>query len=84
MTHDELLAKIHFEYASTYEDWCGNVPISPKALYEVVKLHKPIATNDTVFCNVCWDISEQHNLQVMPVLYPCSTIQAIEKKWPND
>ena len=40
MTYDELLKYVEYEYASTYEDWCGNVPNSPKALLAVVKLLK--------------------------------------------
>lgn len=70
MTHKELLAKVYEEYATTYEDWCGNVPMSPKALYEVVKLHRPEEQDHKEY-EKCWNCN---------LLYPCPTIQAIEKE----
>lgn len=70
MTHKELLAKIFQEYATTYEDLCGNVPMSPKALYEVIKLHRPEEQEHGEY-EKCWNCN---------LLYPCPTIQAIEKE----
>ena len=77
MTHDDLLIEINRRLDVAYYN--GD-PQSMRALRAVVELHKPTSTNDTIFCNVCWSISEEHNLRVMPVVYPCPTIQAIEKE----
>ena len=79
MTHDELKAKIFQEYATTYEDLCGNVPMSPKALLAVVELHKP---------ETGWEDGvevENHHCSCDPyneydMGYPCETIEAIEKE----
>jgi len=77
MTHDELLTKIDKNWDADY-DYCDDRRTN--ALRAIVELHKPTSTNDTIFCNVCWAISEEHNLRVMPVVYPCPTIQGIEKE----
>jgi hypothetical protein len=67
MTHDELLDRIAQAGLEPY----GNVMLTHLvlALCEVVKLHKPVihALPDET-CLACQD------------LYPCSTIQAIEKE----
>lgn len=55
MTYEELLAKINEECATTYEDANGNVPMSPKALCAVVKLHKPVGPSSSgdLWCHQC-------------------------------
>ena len=76
MTHDELLKYVQYEYSSTYEDWCGNVPDSPKALLAVVKLHTPRKAyfgDDEIVCRACGSADIEWT-------YPCPTIQAIEKE----
>lgn len=79
MTHYELLEELNYaiqEYDNAYD----NTNYYYTALRTVLELHKPTSTNDTIFCNVCWAISEEHNLKVMPVVYPCPTIQGIEEE----
>lgn len=70
MIYDKLKAKVFEEYATTYEDLCGNVPMSPKALLAVVELHKP------------WNFGCSHciNIEGGYMSYPCPTIRAIEKE----
>lgn len=70
MTHDELLAKIDAELATNYADEGGNFPIGLKALRPIVEFHKPFLypENDRIYCVECTE------------LYPCFTIQAIEKE----
>ena len=73
MTHDELLAKIDEELATDYEDSCGNVPLSLNALRAVAVLHTPVLEKlddpfVVKFCHKCKQI------------YPCETIEAIEKE----
>jgi len=77
MTHDELLAEIDDNFSQ-----CGNDCESCRrdnapwfALRAVVELHKPQKLyglapiySDELFCKQC------------DVLYPCTTIQAIEKE----
>ena len=64
MTHDELLAKINAAGAYALQaDSYGWV-----ALRAVVELHKPIFEEGGRWCNCC-----------KVKLYPCPTIQAIEK-----
>lgn len=75
MTHDELLAKIDEELATNYADECGNFPLGLNALRAVVELHKPVEDywkRGFTVCNAC-----ETNLWV--VIYPCETIQVIEK-----
>jgi hypothetical protein len=76
VTHDELKAKIFQEYATTYEDLAGNVPMSPKALLAVVELHKPIETYNMNNVHKSWLTCNHCNDEI----YPCPTIQAIEKE----
>lgn len=68
MTHDDLLHTISSEYAH-------NKAI--QALYEVVELHKPI--KDEWF-NVGEIICEECTREEYTKIYPCDTIQAIEKE----
>ena len=70
MTHDELIAKINEELATDYEDPYGNVPLGLNALRAVAELHRPEEQNHKEY-EKCWNCS---------LLYPCPTIQAIEKE----
>ena len=74
MTHEELLAKIDHMWD---DDFDYVIEQNRKALRAVVELHKPtnylkdVGIEDTI-CSTCgWRGIE---------LYPCSTIQAIEKE----
>ena len=70
MTHDELLAEINFNdpYYSRH---------LMSALRAVVELHKPSQSYlfDDEVCDFC--SSEEDRSEI---LYPCPTIQAIEKE----
>lgn len=79
MTHEELLAKIdkrdlsnsHPDSVFSFNDW------TTKALRAVVELHKPFQFGDDVsghkpVCSHC-------QLGVVGDVYPCETIQIIEK-----
>ena len=74
MTHDELLAKIDYTVA-IYEGLSvldtRVLTAYLKALRAVVELHKPISTGS---CQICVT-SEGYS-----ILFPCPTIQAIEKE----
>ena len=72
MNHEELLAKVDTPreflgvlYAPDWQRW---------ALRAVVELHKP----DGGLCNHC---EEGFIMGSIPVVYPCSTIRAIEKEY---
>ena len=82
MTHDELKAKVFQEYATTYEDLAGNVPMSPKALLAVVELHRPKEEDGKLWCSheVCYNHVEFLERNDCDCSYPCPTIQAIEKE----
>ena len=68
MTNEELLAKIDEGGARAFQsDSYGWI-----ALRAVVELHKP----DGGICNHC---EEGFIMGSIPVVYPCPTIQAIEK-----
>ena len=83
MTHDELLAKIDYTVA-IYEGLSvldtRVLTAYLKALRAVVELHKPMwwGGNEAErwYCSHC-GIHDEHE-QIM-FLYPCETIQAIEK-----
>ena len=75
MTHEELLAKINEECATTYEDANGNVPMSPNALRAVVELHKPFPNLVDGYEDGCDACSRTDRV----IFYPCLTIQDIEK-----
>jgi hypothetical protein len=72
MTHDELLDKI----AQSGLKPDGNVMPTHLvlALHEVAELHKPHEVMGLLHCKEC---REGYNESV---LYPCTTIQAIEKE----
>ena len=80
MTHDELLAKIDYTVA-IYEGLSvldiRVLTAYLKALRAVVKLHKPVQSYmfEEEACSHC--SSEEDRLEI---LYPCPTIQAIEKE----
>jgi hypothetical protein len=76
MTHDELLVKMDKEVEmAEFEDACGdgNDPRIARALRAVVELHKPEPLDERgdVCLTCCPDLL---------TLYPCPTIQAIEKE----
>lgn len=69
MTNEELLAKIDAGGARAFQsDSYGWI-----ALRAVVELHKP----DGGICNHC---EEGFIMGSIPVVYPCPTIQVIEKE----
>ena len=78
MTHDELLAEIDAKLIWLYSSPYGN---GWKATRAVVELHKPMwwGGNEAErwYCSHC-GIHDEHE-QIM-FLYPCETIQAIEKE----
>jgi hypothetical protein len=85
MTHDELLSRIDKNWDDDY-DYCDVQ--RDKALRAVVELHKPfqVATGGSwtpegstqtfeTTCNHCGQLNS-----AAMVLYPCPTVQAIEKE----
>ena len=83
MTHDELLARIN----AWDEDYYQAPPVVP-ALRAVVELHKPMTggnyRSDTPQCSYCRSLchsrSGLHCEDDGDGLWPCDTIQAIEKE----
>jgi hypothetical protein len=73
MTHDELLIEINRRLDVSYYN--GD-PQSMQALRAVVELHKP-ESNRMPFCVACRGVWQG---EIDVVLYPCPTIQAIEKE----
>ena len=79
MTHDELLAKINigakFHGTSWSVDGLELIKQS-QALRAIVELHKPIKISGEELCDACEEwTNEGANYRV----YPCPTIEAIEK-----
>ena len=72
MTHDELLARLS-ETAILTETF--NNRAVARALRAVVELHKP---NWMKRCETCYEIVS--HCDFINELYPCPTIQAIEKE----
>jgi hypothetical protein len=72
MTYAELLAEI-----DSLNDSCSVVEQLTTALRAVVELHKPVQSYmfEEEACSHC--SSEEDRLEI---LYPCPTIQAIEKE----
>jgi hypothetical protein len=71
MTYGELLAKIDYDIeGNPYDEYMS-------ALRAVVKLHEPVQSYmfDEEACSHC--SSEEDRVEI---LYPCQTIQAIEKE----
>lgn len=82
MTHDELIAYIDdstdgLKHEHLFEKLLANT----KALRAVVELHKPwdVETEGGTF-TLCNDCSRRVDLPGYGILYPCKTIQAIEKE----
>lgn len=78
MTHDELLDEIDSNLSGC-EDSCASCDISNApwiALRAVVELHKPLDNLIGEFCSHCTEMSGKD----IYTLYPCFTIQAIEKE----
>ena len=81
MTHDELLEEIDDRFSDTCDAHCEscstkNFPI--KAIRAVVELHKPEEFENgpddyKLVCSHC-------QLGVIGEVYPCETIEAIEKE----
>jgi hypothetical protein len=73
MTHDELLAKVnkYCEDIVSGQIWTTDVFI--KSLRSVVELHKPSQIPD-------WVPTEEEYICWCAHMYPCPTIQAIEKE----
>jgi hypothetical protein len=83
MTHDELLEKIDKawkQYESGTGDSIGSwIYFAFEALRAVVELHKPEEDESFLVCSMCIDgdyTDGTHDYS----LYPCETIQAIEKE----
>ena len=74
MTHDELLKKIDDEAMLGNKEW--------KAFRAVVELHKPKEEDGKLWCSheVCYNHIEFLEPNDCDCLYPCPTIQAIEKE----
>jgi hypothetical protein len=73
MTYDKLLARIDNELAAAEHDAIcnsGGQIEAVKALRAVVELHRPEAQEHGQY-EKCWNCN---------LLYPCPTIQAIEKE----
>ena len=70
MTHDELLIETNRRLQIALYN--GDIP-ALHALRAVVELHKPLTSNDFIYCPEC-----QYGSQAGG--YPCKTIQAIEKE----
>lgn len=71
MTHDELLAKINYEIdlelrGMDAESWHAGA----RALRAIVELHRPEVQEHGQY-EKCWNCN---------LLYPCPTIQVIEKE----
>ena len=79
MTHDELLAKINQQKDNAFEGFVFSDAFD--ALRAVVELHKPwdVETEGGTF-TLCNDCSRRVDSPGYGILYPCKTIQAIEKE----
>ena len=79
ISHEELLAIIDDNFSQCGDDCesCRRDNASWFALHEVVELHKPIEISGEELCDACEEwTNEGANYRV----YPCPTIQAIEKE----
>ena len=81
MTHDELLAKLN---SASNADTCWKIAI----IRAVVELHKPNQETDFMIDDIyssiriyrlCCEVCHKSQDPKAPQLYPCPTIQAIEK-----
>lgn len=73
MTHEELLAKIDLCFEDIPADY-GQME-AHNALRAVVELHKPEKFGQAFLCEACSRTYISYSQ-----LYPCPTIQAIEKE----
>ena len=78
MSNDELLAELDSQIESSKAVGCDCKSCdNAKALRAVVELHKPIEISGEELCDACEEwTNEGANYRV----YPCPTIQAIEKE----
>ena len=80
MTHEELLAKIDAKKEPWYNEITEDFELSDmeliNALRAVVELHSPFDNLAGEFCTVCTAMEDKD----IYTLYPCPTIQAIEKE----
>ena len=70
MTHDELIEKMD-DIDVAISNGFGSAKVflgCIKAVRSIIELHKPIEVKDILLC------------KCEPVVYPCPTIQAIEKE----
>ena len=79
MNHEELLAKINdvghsVEYGHGIET--SRIVKQLSALRAVVELHSPFDNLAGEFCTICTAMEDKD----IYTLYPCPTIQAIEKE----
>ena len=75
MNHNELLTKIE----SLADAW-AEPSLNANALRAVVELHKPKIDNHIQeICSYCSEITFYSEMEEESYLYPCPTIQAIEK-----
>lgn len=74
MTHKELLAKIHKAYLK------GHIGYMSNALRAVVELHKPENVYLPNGLGEKIDVCEDCQNDIGQTIYPCPTIQAIEKE----
>lgn len=80
MTHEELLIEINRRLQVALYN--GDIP-AIHALRAVVKLHKPSEAWGDTHCGFCFNLAwEPSGLEMdeKDFIYPCPTIQAIEKE----
>ena len=85
MGHDELLARIKNELdGAEFDAMCnsGGQVEAVKALRAVVELHKPFEEDGKILCSQeeCYYHLEFMDRDNCSCVYPCPTIQAIEKE----
>ena len=74
MTHDELLARIGYMKFEVGDSGINEESTAIQALRAVVELHNPqVSSFDDTECADC-------SSDELSVIYPCSTIQAIEEQ----
>ena len=77
MTHEELLAKIEKFTDTAMHESSYRTDIEPyNALRAIVELHSPFDNLAGEFCTICTAMEDKD----IYTLYPCPTIQAIEKE----
>jgi hypothetical protein len=79
VTHDELLAKL----SNDENGYAGSTPLQRvRALRAVVELHKPFEEDGKILCSQeeCYYHLEFMDRDNCSCVYPCPTIQVIEKE----